>query len=183
MDEANPIVVKNVLPRRQPPRARPARPRRLVAAALLAGACLASGGADAAGLDLAAPLWAADWRTGLALHGFDPVAYFAQGRALPGSPDFESETAGGTWRFRNEGNMAAFRADPQAYRPRFAGFDPVALARGVARAGNPLIWVIEEGQLLLFFDEAARAAFAKDARGTIAAAERVWLASGAPSVP
>jgi hypothetical protein len=53
-------------------------------------------------------------------------------RAASGRPEFERMPEGTTWRFRNEGNRAAFAADPDVFLPRFGGYDPVALARGVA---------------------------------------------------
>ena len=67
-----------------------------------------------------------DRNTGLAISGFDPVAYFTDAQALPGKSEFEQVVAGTAWRFRNAGNRAAFLADPDVYMPRFGGYDPVA---------------------------------------------------------
>ncbi|HEY5965760.1 MAG TPA: YHS domain-containing (seleno)protein [Xanthobacteraceae bacterium] len=114
--------------------------------------------------------------TGLAIDGFDPVAYFTDGRARPGRPDLELRSGGASWRFANEGNMAAFAADPEVYAPRFGGYDPVAAVRGAATPGHPELWLIAENQLFLFYSEAARAAFARDPDATIEAAERHWPA-------
>src|SRR5262245_17055827 len=46
--------------------------------------------------------------TGLAISGFDPVAYFTEGKALFGRPEFELNLDGAVWRFTNEGNKGAF---------------------------------------------------------------------------
>jgi hypothetical protein len=112
--------------------------------------------------------------TGLAIDGFDPVAYFTDGRARPGRPDLELRSGGANWRFANEGNMAAFAADPEVYAPQFGGYDPVAVVRGAATPGHPELWLIAENQLYLFYSEAARAAFARDPDSAIEAAERHW---------
>jgi hypothetical protein len=112
--------------------------------------------------------------TGLAIDGFDPVAYFTDGRARPGRPDLELRSGGASWRFANEGNMAAFAADPEVYAPRFGGHDPVAVVRGAATPGHPELWLIAEDQLYLFYSEDARAAFVRDPESTIEAAERHW---------
>src|SRR6266567_5900150 len=56
--------------------------------------------------------------TGLAIDGFDPVSYFVDGAPRLGRPDFELRFGGASWRFVNEGNMAAFAADPVVYAPR-----------------------------------------------------------------
>src|SRR5688572_29448696 len=83
-----------------------------------------------------------DSLTGLALSGFDPVAYFTDRRPQLGEGDHELSHRGVVWRFRNEGNRAAFARDPDVYAPRFGGYDAIALARGVAVPGHPLIWLI-----------------------------------------
>jgi hypothetical protein len=98
--------------------------------------------------------------SGIAIEGFDPVAYFVQGRAVLGLEDFEAPEAGAVWRFRNEGNRAFFVAHPEIYGPQFGGYDPIDVARGVTFAGNPRFWVISGQRLYLFGLESNRDAFA-----------------------
>jgi hypothetical protein len=117
-----------------------------------------------------------DLNSGLAISGFDPVAYFTDGAALPGKGALEQVVAGAAWRFRNEGNRAAFVADPDIYMPRFGGHDPIALARGRAVAGNPLVWLISGERLYLFYTPEARDQFAGNPAATAAAAELQWPA-------
>ena len=112
--------------------------------------------------------------TGLAIDGFDPVAYFVDGRPRSGRPDLELRSGGAHWRFANEGNMAAFAADPDVYAPQFGGHDPVAVVRGAATPGHPELWLIADGHLYLFYSEEARSAFARDPDSAIEAAERHW---------
>ena len=76
-------------------------------------------------------------RPGLAINGFDPVAYFTEATARQGRVDTEYRLSGATWRFRNEGNRAAFADNPEVYMPQFGGYDPVAIARGTSVAGTP----------------------------------------------
>src|SRR5262245_11674851 len=98
--------------------------------------------------------------SGLAIEGFDPVAYFIDGRPVLGSADFEASQAGVVWRFHNEGNRASFVAHPEVYAPQFGGYDPVDVARGVTFAGNPRFWTVAGQRLYLFGLEAHRDAFA-----------------------
>ena len=79
----------------------------------------------------------ADWHTGLAIGGYDPVAFYTDGKPVPGSPDVEFRYAGAIWRFSNVGNREAFAARPDVYMPQFGGYDPIGVSRGVAVAGNP----------------------------------------------
>lgn len=98
--------------------------------------------------------------SGVAIEGFDPVAYFVDGGAEPGTAEFEANLWGAVWRFRNEGNRASFLAHPEIYGPQFGGYDPADIARGVANAGNPRFFVIAAQRLYLFSREANRDAFA-----------------------
>src|SRR5499426_4412464 len=108
-----------------------------------------------------------DRHTGIALGGFDPVAYFVDADAIRGKGEFEHAFAGVVWRFRNEGNRAAFAADAKVYMPRFGGHDPVAAARGVGVPGDPRLWLIVEGRLYLFFTPEAQAAFADNPKDLV----------------
>jgi len=100
--------------------------------------------------------------SGLAIEGFDPVAYFTDSIAAPGLAEFEAPEAGVVWRFRNEGNRAFFLAHPEIYGPQFGGYDPIDLGRGVTFAGNPHFWLVSGQRLYLFGREANRDAFAAD---------------------
>src|ERR1700748_3646312 len=88
--------------------------------------------------------------SGLAIEGFDPVAYFVDRHPVLGLPDFEAAEAGAVWRFHNEGNRASFVAHPDVYGPQFGGYDPTDVARGVTVAGSPLFWLISRQRLYLF---------------------------------
>src|SRR4051794_19923013 len=112
--------------------------------------------------------------TGLAIGGFDPVAYFTDAGPLAGREDFEAPQAGAVWRFRNEGNRAVFLAHPEVYSPQFGGYDPVDVGRGVALAGNPKFWLIFGQRLFLFGRVETRDAFAADPARFAREARRRW---------
>jgi hypothetical protein len=112
--------------------------------------------------------------TGLAMDGYDPVAYFTDAAAMPGLPDFEHRLFGVVWRFRNEGDRAAFIRDPDTFMPAFGGYDPVAIARGLAVAGNPTVWLLHGQRLYLFYSPEARTAFEADPEHGISDAEARW---------
>jgi hypothetical protein len=113
-------------------------------------------------------------RRGLAIDGYDPVAYFVDGAPMLGKDAFEHTFAGAVWRFRNPGNRSAFIANPEVYMPRFGGYDAAAVAREVAVPGDPRLWTIVEKRLYLFYAPDALRAFVADPRKIIAAAEKNW---------
>ncbi len=114
--------------------------------------------------------------SGLAIEGFDPVAYFADARAEVGREQFEASEAGAVWRFRNEGNRASFIAHPEIYGPQFGGYDPIDLARGITVAGNPRFWLVSGERLYLFSREESRDAFAADPASVLRKATGRWPA-------
>src|SRR3954462_10971449 len=114
--------------------------------------------------------------SGLAIEGFDPVAYFTESMAARGSPDFEARGGGAVWRFRNLGNRASLLAHPEIYGPQFGGYDPVDLGRGVTYAGNPRFWVVTGQRLYLFGREENRDAFAAEPQHFLKDASARWPA-------
>jgi YHS domain-containing protein len=114
--------------------------------------------------------------SGVAIEGFDPVAYFVDGTALQGTAEFEANLWGAVWRFRNEGNRASFLAHPEIYGPQFGGYDAVDIARGVAIAANPRFFVISTQRLYLFSREANRDAFAANPERFLQEVGKRWPA-------
>jgi hypothetical protein len=114
--------------------------------------------------------------SGLAIEGYDPLAYFVDGNPELGLPAFEAVQSGAVWRFRNEGNRDSFAAHPEIYGPQFGGYDPVDVARGIAVAGNPLFWLIAADRLYLFGREDTRDAFAANPAPYLKEARLRWPA-------
>jgi hypothetical protein len=112
--------------------------------------------------------------SGLAIEGYDPVAYFVDARPIIGLPEFEASEAGAVWRFHNEGNRASFAAHPDIYGPQFGGYDPIDVARGVTYAGNPRFWLVSGERLYLFGREEHRDAFAADPARVLREANARW---------
>jgi YHS domain-containing protein len=115
-----------------------------------------------------------NWHSGLAIDGYDPVAFFTDGKPEAGSGDFESRYAGAIWRFVNSGNLAAFTQRPDVYMPQYGGYDPVGVARGVAVPGNPRVWAIVGERLFLFYDGAQREKFLSNPARYLAMSQRRW---------
>ena len=103
-----------------------------------------------------------DPNTGYAIYGYDPVAYFDLGQAVPGVHGVELQWHGAYWRFLHDGNLGAFKAHPDVYAPQFGGYDPLSLSRGYTTEGNPLHWIVQSDQLFMFSTPVNR---------------RIWLAN------
>src|SRR3546814_5649562 len=88
----------------------------------------------------AEPAVYAGFPSGLAVDGYDPVAYFVAGRPVAGSPAFESRYADATWRFASAANKPAHDAEPGKYAPRYRGYRPRAASPGYHTKGGPANW-------------------------------------------
>ena len=114
--------------------------------------------------------------SGLAIDGFDPVAYFTDAEPAKGEAEIEASASGAVWRFRNDANRAVFLAHPDIYGPRFGGYDPVDVSNGKAIAGRAQLWLISGERLYLFSREENRTAFTADPEGIARRADGQWPA-------
>ncbi len=111
---------------------------------------------------------------GIALHGFDPVAYFTQNKAVLGSPHFTATHHGATYQFASKEDQAAFQANPEKYVPQYGGFCAFATSKGVKADADPHEFAINDGKLYVNNNEKAQQLFKADVAGTIKQADHNW---------
>ena len=58
----------------------------------------------------------------VAIGGYDPVAYFTQGKAVKGSEEYPHQWRGATWHFKSEEHRAMFASNPEKYAPQYGGY-------------------------------------------------------------
>jgi YHS domain-containing protein len=86
----------------------------------------------------------------LVLKGYDPVAYFTDGKPVQGDANFAYEWDEGRYHFASAKHRDMFAADPERYAPNFGGYCTGAMSRNVRAEGDPEGWVIQEGKLYVF---------------------------------
>lgn len=93
-------------------------------------------------------------KNGIAIDGYDPVAYFEQSEATLGSIDYTSTYEGLTYQFSSSENKSLFDEEPQSYIPSYGGWCAYAIAETSTKMEpDPTMWKIQEGELLLFYDD------------------------------
>lgn len=112
--------------------------------------------------------------TGLAIDGYDPVAYFIVGKPVLGRKEREVFQGNVFWRFDNEGNQQAFVAHPQVYQPAYGGYSALSISRGLPVPGDPQIFVVRDGRLFLFATDVQRQVWLRDPESLIEKADRQW---------
>ena len=113
-------------------------------------------------------------RGGVAIGGYDPVAFFQQGAAKPGRRNHAVMWKGVVWRFASARNQARFEANPRAYAPAFGGYCAYAMTAGHLEAGNPQLWAVVNGELFLLNNPEVQALWAVNPEGMIAQARLNW---------
>ena len=112
--------------------------------------------------------------TGTAIEGYDPVAYFAEGRPVEGDSAFAHDWMGATWYFASAENRDRFAADPERYAPQYGGYCAWAVAHGYTAKIDPAAWKIVEGKLYLNYSKEVQADWAQDIPGNITKSDANW---------
>jgi YHS domain-containing protein len=102
----------------------------------------------------------------VALHGYDPVAYFTDNEAVRGSKRILERLGGATYYFASRGHRYEFLRDATRYQPQFGGYCAASMAMGRLEGINPHLFVIYEGKLYLFNNPEAEAMFMRNPRRT-----------------
>ena len=113
-------------------------------------------------------------KNGVALRGYDPVAYFADGQPVRGAAAYKAEYRGSTFHFASQANRDAFVADAAKYAPQYGGFCAYGAASGYKAAIDPAAFSVVDGKLYLNYDRTVQKEWKKDVPGFIAKANKNW---------
>ena len=111
---------------------------------------------------------------GLAVRGYDLVAYFADGEPTIGQAEHSTVYQGATYRFASREHLKSFRQDPGSYVPQYGGYCAYGVSVGAKFDGDPLKWRIVDGKLYLNLNGDIQKTWFKDIPGNIRKADRNW---------
>jgi YHS domain-containing protein len=111
---------------------------------------------------------------GVAIGGYDAVAYFEAGKPMAGSAALTTEWKGAVWRFASQENLDKFRRSPESYAPQYGGYCAFAVANGATAKGEPEIWRIVDNKLYLNYSADVQKTWQQDIPGNIAKADGNW---------
>jgi YHS domain-containing protein len=106
----------------------------------------------------------------LAIKGYDPVAYFTDGKPTRGLPEIQYEWDSHRYRFSRPEHRELFKSDPVHYAPQFGDFCAMALSNGKLVEADPENWLISDGKLYVFGKPAGPDLFRKDLAANVAKA-------------
>jgi YHS domain-containing protein len=111
---------------------------------------------------------------GVALHGYDPVAYHAAGKPTKGQVKHQASHRGTTYYFSSAANRDRFQGQPDRYIPQYGGYCAMGAALGKKLDVDPLAWRIVDGKLYLNVNADIQRKWLTDVHGHIAQADRNW---------
>ena len=110
----------------------------------------------------------------VAVQGYDPVAYFTQGKPIEGSKSHTTTYKGAEFRFSSQENLKTFQADPDKYAPQYGGYCAWAVSQGYTAKGNANNWSIIDGKLYLNYSDGVQKTWESDIPGFIKNADKNW---------
>jgi len=113
-------------------------------------------------------------KQGIAIQGYDPVAFFTQNRPVKGRPEFESKYNGARYLFASAEDKSTFDANPAKYEPQFGGFCAYAASKNRTAPVKIEAFQIVNGRLLMQYDLDIRKEFNKDTQGNLQKADKNW---------
>jgi YHS domain-containing protein len=113
-------------------------------------------------------------RNGVAIQGYDPVAFFTDNRPVAGMPQFQSDYHGAKYYFASVEHKTEFDKEPAKYEPQFGGFCAYGVSRGNRAPIKIEAWQIVNGRLLMQYDLDVKDKFNQDQQGTLQKADQNW---------
>ena len=136
----------------------------LILVAAMAAACTTTASSIALNADA----------SGMALRGYDAVAYFAVDSAVKGDAKYSYVWNGAKWLFSSEENMNKFMANPEAYAPQFGGYCAYAVSEGYTADADPEAWKVVAGKLYLNYNRDVQKTWEKNEAERIENGKKNW---------
>ncbi len=111
---------------------------------------------------------------GVAIKGYDVVAYFSEGKAVEGKAEFEHKWKNATWRFSNAENRDMFAANPEKYSPQFGGYCAYGVTRGYLAPIDPKAWSVVKDKLYLNYNLETQKEWQKNQADNISTGVKQW---------
>lgn len=111
---------------------------------------------------------------GLAIRGYDPVAYFTENKPVKGSDKFVFTWQGVEWRFKDEKNMLVFKANPEQFAPQYGGYCAYGLSEDHKSPTEPDAFTIVDNRLYLNYNLKVKELWSKDIPGRLVKADKHW---------
>jgi YHS domain-containing protein len=109
--------------------------------------------------------------TGVAIRGYDPVAYFTDKKPVKGNDAYSFAWKGATWKFASQAHLDLFKAQPEQYAPQYGGYCAYGVTKDYLVKIEPEAWAVVGGKLYLNYDADVQKTWALNPAGYIKTAD------------
>jgi len=109
-----------------------------------------------------------------AIQGYDPVAYFKEGKPLKGKKEFSTLWNGAQWSFSSKQNLETFKSDPEKYAPQYGGYCAYGTSEGHKAPTQPDAFTIVNDKLYLNYNKDVKTEWSKNKKERIQKADQNW---------
>lgn len=113
-------------------------------------------------------------KNGIAINGYDAVAYFTAGKPVKGDKQFTHEWNNATWHFSSKANLDSFIVAPSKYAPQYGGYCAFGIADGHKAPTEPDAWSIVDGKLYFNYNKQVLGMWKQKQATYIDSAEKNW---------
>ncbi len=113
-------------------------------------------------------------QSGKAIGGYDPVAYFTEGKPVKGIDKLVYQWNNANWHFSSQQNLDSFKVKPEKYAPQYGGYCAYGLSNGYKAPTNADAWTIDNGKLYLNYNIDVREDWNKERKQRIEKADKNW---------
>lgn len=113
-------------------------------------------------------------KSGVAIDGHDPVAYFTMSKAVRGEQAITANYGGATYQFSSQENKALFEADPAKYAPQYGGYCAYGASQGYNAPVEADKFTIVDDKLYLNYNGRVQSTWRKDTARFITKADAYW---------
>ena len=109
-----------------------------------------------------------------AIRGYDPVAYFTEGKSVKGNDNLTYHWKDANWYFSSTQNLNSFTKNPEKYAPQYGGYCAYGMSEGHKAPTDPDAWTIVDGKLYLNYSKDVRTKWRESEKERIDRADKNW---------
>jgi len=109
-----------------------------------------------------------------AIRGYDPVAYFTEGKSVKGNDNLTFHWKDANWYFSSTQNLNSFTKNPEKYAPQYGGYCAYGMSEGHKAPTDPDAWTIVDGKLYLNYSKDVRMKWRESEKERIDKADKNW---------
>jgi hypothetical protein len=112
---------------------------------------------------------------GIALNGYDAVAFFTQSKAVKGSTDYQYKWSNANWLFSSKADLESFKSSPEKYAPQYGGYCAYGTAQGHKAPTQADTWTIVDNKLYFNYNRKVKELWSQNRGALIDSANKKWL--------